>query len=127
MRWLLILILSFFTLTSFSQTDSTTLSPEEIIALSKKVEEQKITINKQAKLIKEQKAQLEDYKQQELKDSFLLAFEKDKNALLQSRVIYYEDWVANVKPKWYDGKVVSFVLGAGTIILSSWVISNIND
>ena len=69
--------------------------------------------------------QLTNYKKLNEQDSIHLMYLNDNIGLLNQRIGLYVDLTKELEPKWFKKPVFQFVLGAATIVTSSWVVSNI--
>ena len=61
----------------------------------------------------------------EQNDSLHLRYLNENIVLLNQRIDLYVDLTKELEPKWFKKPVFQFVLGAATIVTSSWVVSNI--
>lgn len=126
MKKLILILCLVISSTAFSQQrDSTTLSNTEILNISNHIKdlEQKNSIKDT--LIDELENEIFYYKKQHSVDTLYMNLQKEELLYHQLQIQNYKDLYKVVKPKWYNAKIIWFGLGAGTIIGSSWVVSNI--
>ena len=71
--------------------------------------------------------QLTNYKKLHEQDSIHLMYLNDNIVLLNQRIDLYVDLTKELEPKWFKRPGFQFLLGAATIITSSWVLSNIQQ
>ena len=69
--------------------------------------------------------QLLNYKTLHNQDSLQIMYMNQNVALLNERIDLYIDLTKELEPKWYKKPTFQFILGAATIVTSSWVVSNI--
>ena len=69
--------------------------------------------------------QLLNYQTLSKQDSLHLIYLEQNIAFLNERIDLYKDLNKELRPKWYKKPIVHFILGAATIVTSSWVVSNI--
>ena len=108
-----------------AQSDSICFPEEQVLRISNKIKNLEQTDSLQKVLIGELKYQNQQYKDYQQRDSLLMDFKNQEIVLREHQVELYLDLYKQTKPKWYDKKFIWFSVGAGTIISSSWVVSNI--
>ena len=87
------------------------------------VYEQKDSLQKiEIKLLNKQ---LLNYKTLHNQDSLQIMYLNQNVTLLNQRIDLYVDLTKELEPKWYKKPAFQFILGAATIVTSSWVVSNI--
>jgi hypothetical protein len=69
--------------------------------------------------------QLTNYKKLNEQDSLHIMYLEENIVILNQRINLYIDLTEELEPKWFKKPVFQFVLGAATIVTSSWVVSNI--
>ena len=69
--------------------------------------------------------QLFNYRNLHQQDSLHLIYLEQNIVLLNERIDLYIDLTKELEPKWYKKPTIHFLLGAATIVTSSWVVSNI--
>tara|TARA_R110000796_G_scaffold94711_2_gene199612 strand:+ start:361 stop:750 length:390 start_codon:yes stop_codon:yes gene_type:complete len=69
--------------------------------------------------------QLFNYRNLHQQDSLHLIYLEQNVVLLNERIDLYIDLTKELEPKWYKKPTIHFLLGAATIVTSSWVVSNI--
>jgi len=69
--------------------------------------------------------QLLNYQTLSKQDSLHLIYLEQNIVFLNERIDLYKDLNKELRPKWYKKPIVHFILGAATIVTSSWVVSNI--
>ena len=69
--------------------------------------------------------QLTNYQKLHEQDSLHLMYLNENIVLLNQRIDLYIDLTKELEPKWFKRPGFQFLLGAATIVTSSWVISNI--
>jgi hypothetical protein len=71
------------------------------------------------------KTQLTNYQKLNEQDSIHLMYLNENIVLLNQRIDLYIDLTKELEPKWFKKPAFQFILGAATIVTSSWVVSNI--
>ena len=123
MKKLIIFLMLFFPL--LGHTQSHVFTEEQVVQMDSlfQVYEQTDTLQKlEIKLLT---TQLDNYKTLHKQDSLHLMYLEENIVLLNRRIDLYIDLTKELEPKWYKRPGFQFVLGAATIITSSWVVSNI--
>jgi 23S rRNA maturation-related 3'-5' exoribonuclease YhaM len=69
--------------------------------------------------------QLTNYQKLNEQDSLHIMYLEENIVLLNQRIDLYIDLTKELEPKWFKKPVFQFILGAATIVTSSWVVSNI--
>lgn len=113
-----------FSFTGYAQVD-TCFTQQEILNITNNIKELQEKTELQAKLISHLKQQIIDFELLTKQDSSIIKLQEQEIGLLGNQIDLYKDMVKEVKPKWYERKFIWFILGAGTIVSSSWVVSNI--
>ena len=122
----LILILMLLTpVWAFTQTH--TFTEQEVVKMDSLFQVYEQTDSLQKLEIKLLNTQLTNYKTLHIQDSLHISFMDEKTTLLNQRIDLYMDLTKELEPKWYKKPAVHFILGAATIITSSWVLSNIQQ
>ena len=120
----LILILMLLTpVWAFTQTH--TFTEQEVVKMDSlfQVYEQNDSLQKlEITLLK---TQLTNYQKLNEQDSIHLMYLDENIVLLNQRIDLYIDLTKELEPKWFKKPAFQFILGAATIVTSSWVISNI--
>jgi hypothetical protein len=120
----LVLILMLLTpVWAFTQTH--TFSESEVVKMDSlfQVYEQNDSLQKlEISLLK---TQLTNYQKLNEQDSIHLMYLNENIVLLNQRIDLYVDLTKELEPKWFKKPVFQFILGAATIVTSSWVVSNI--
>jgi hypothetical protein len=60
-----------------------------------------------------------------LSDSLTFRLYKEQIILLERNIVLYEQHLKKNKPKFWESRPFNFIMGAGTILLSSWVTKNV--
>ncbi len=105
--------------------DTTCFTKDEVLTIFNNIQELEQTDSLKTLLIQEQKVQISNYVFLSKQDSTLLAYKNEEILLLKDRINSYKEYVDVVKPKWWERKMVWFILGMGTVIGSSYVVSNV--
>jgi len=124
MKKLVLILLLITPVWAFTQTN--TFTEQEVVKIDSlfQVYEQNDSLQKlEINLLN---TQITNYKTLHTQDSLHIAFMGEKTDLLNQRIDLYMDLTKELRPKWYNKPVIHFVLGAATIITSSWVVSNVN-
>lgn len=120
----LILILMLLTpVWAFTQTH--TFTEQEVVGMDSlfQVYEQNDSLQKlEITLLK---TQLTNYQKLNEQDSIHLMYLNENIVLLNQRIDLYVDLTKELEPKWFKKPAFQFILGAATIVTSSWVVSNI--
>jgi len=120
----LILILMLLTpVWAFTQTH--TFTEQEVVGMDSlfQVYEQNDSLQKlEITLLK---TQLTNYQKLNEQDSLHLMYLNENIVLLNQRIDLYVDLTKELEPKWFKKPAFQFILGAATIVTSSWVVSNI--
>ena len=82
-----------------------------IDALDKEVISLKSVITKQEQII--------------LSDSLTFKVYATQVSLLERNIVLYEQHIKETKPKFWESRPFSFIMGVGTILLGSWVTKNV--
>ena len=117
----IILLLIFSTFTIGQQS----FSNEEILELANKIKVLQQSDSLKTVQIDKLEELVGKFEYQARTDSLLLAYKNEQIELLNERDKYYQEQINLVKPRWYQHRYLWFFYGAGTIIASSWVVSNI--
>ena len=107
----------------FSQTH--TFTEQEVIEMDSlfQVYEQNDSLQKiEISLLKNH---ISNYQTLHIQDSLHISFMNEKTDLLNQRIELYIDLTKELEPKWFKKPAFQFILGAATIVTSSWVVSNI--
>ena len=124
MKHLILILLLMVSLGSFSQTDSTTFSDEQVLNISNTIKNQRDSIDLQIDIIQELQLQNQELNKNAQRDSLLYDLSQQEMGLKQKEVDLYIRLYKETKPKWYNHKIIWFGLGAGTVLGSSWVVAN---
>ncbi len=106
-------------------TQSHVFTEDQVIQMDSLFQVYEQTDSLQKLEIKLLNTQLENYKTLHKQDSLHLMYLEQNIVLLNQRIDLYIDLTKELEPKWYKRPGFQFVLGAATIITSSWVVSNI--
>ena len=109
-----IFLLSF----AFSQETTFSFTAEEIQSLYGQIRELQHKDSINTKIIDNLNSQIYDYKSVIKNDSLIIAYQKLELELK-------DKLIKEVKPKWYENKYIYWIYGAGTVIVSSWAVSNV--
>ena len=69
--------------------------------------------------------QLTNYQKLNEQDSLHIMYLEENIVILNQRINLYIDLTEELEPKWFKKPTFQFILGAATIVTSSWVVSNI--
>ena len=94
------------------------ISNEELVSLYNKIKSYQYSDSTNAAIIDNLYAQIEDYRNITKNDSLIIEYQKLELGLK-------DKLIQQVKPKWYENKYIYWVYGAGTVMISSWVVSNV--
>ena len=120
----LVLILMLITpVWAFTQTH--TFTENEVIEMDSLFQVYEQTDSLQKLEINLLNIQIVNYTTLHIQDSLHVAFMNEKTNLLNKRIDLYMDLTKELEPKWFKKPVFQFILGATTIVTSSWVVSNI--
>jgi len=124
MKQVIFLLLMILSVVSFSQSDSTTFSNNQVLRISNKIIElqQKDSINDL--IITEYKTQISYYKAVQLTDSMMMVLKNRELELTNTKVELYKDLAKLNKPKWWERKFPMFISGMGTVWLTLYVYTN---
>lgn len=126
MKNLLLIVISLIVINCYGQNDSVfVFTAEEVVKIDSlfQVYEQRDSI--QQKEIVLLRKQLNNYERLSKNDSLHISLLEQQNFLYRERINLYVDLTKELKPKWYEKPLFSFVGGALTVGFSSWVLSNI--
>tara|TARA_R100000664_G_C2727269_1_gene118873 strand:+ start:460 stop:834 length:375 start_codon:yes stop_codon:yes gene_type:complete len=123
MKKLIIFLMLSFPLLGLTQ--SHVFTEDQVIQMDSLFQVYEQTDSLQKLEIKLLNTQLENYKTLHKQDSLHLMYLEQNIVLLNQRIDLYIDLTKELEPKWYKRPGFQFVLGAATIITSSWVVSNI--
>ena len=102
----------------FSQEKTYTFTEEEMRAIDEDLRmlEHKDSVN--LKMIANLESQVLDYKKAAKNDSLIIEYQKLQLELK-------DDFIEAVRPEWYESKQLYWAYGAGTILISSWIVGNV--
>tara|TARA_R110002020_G_scaffold157110_5_gene339517 strand:- start:105 stop:479 length:375 start_codon:yes stop_codon:yes gene_type:complete len=123
MKKLIIFLMLFFPLLGVTQ--SHVFTETQVVQMDSLFQVYEQTDSLQKLEIKLLNTQLDNYKTLHKQDSLHLMYLEQNIVLLNQRIDLYIDLTKELEPKWYKKPGFQFVLGAATIITSSWVVSNI--
>tara|TARA_R110002012_G_scaffold95291_1_gene230465 strand:+ start:342 stop:716 length:375 start_codon:yes stop_codon:yes gene_type:complete len=124
MKKLILILLLSFPFLSFGQNNFT---DEEMIKIDSLFQVHEQTDSLQKLEIKLLKTQILNYKKLHEQDSLHIMYLDENVLLLNKRIDLYIDLTKELEPKWYKRPGFQFLLGAATIVTSSWVLSNIQQ
>tara|TARA_R110001583_G_scaffold78667_2_gene213083 strand:+ start:397 stop:774 length:378 start_codon:yes stop_codon:yes gene_type:complete len=125
MKNLLLTLLILTPVWAFTQTH--TFTDKEVVKMDSLFQVYEQTDSLQKLEINLLNTQIINYNTLHIQDSLHIAFMEEKTTLLNQRIDLYMDLTKELEPKWYKKPAVHFILGAATIITSSWVLSNIQQ
>jgi len=114
----LIFILFFFISLIFPQNETFSFTAEEIQSLYGQIKELQYKDSLNTKIIENLNSQIYDYKRVIKNDSLIITYQKLELELK-------DKLIKEVRPKWYENKYIYWLYGAGTVIVSSWAVSNV--
>lgn len=126
MKKILTLLFLFVSIITYCQQDSSFIFTEEdVIKLDSLIQvyEQRDSIQQKEIILLYR--QLDNYKLLSQNDSLHINLLIQQNTLYRERINLYVDLTEELKPKWYEKPIVSFIGGVFTVGFSSWVLSNI--
>ena len=112
--FILLFLLSFI----FPQDRIFEFTAEEIQSLYSQIKELQYKDSINTKIIKNLNDQIYDYQNIVKNDSLIISYQKLELGLK-------DKLIKESKPKWYENKYFYWLYGAGTIIVSSWAVSNV--
>jgi len=122
---LLLVILITLTMVLPTQAQNHVFTDKEVVKMDSlfQVYEQQDSLQKiEIKLLNKQ---ILNYKILTNQDSLQIMYLNQNVTLLNQRIDLYIDLTKELEPKWYKKPTFQFILGAATIVTSSWVVSNI--
>ena len=123
---ILYLLVSISFIVSQELCEGTCLSEEETINITNSIKELEFKDSKNTEIISNLNGQIKLYIEQHANDSLLISLNKHKSVLLNDKIKLYDEFVKQVKPKWYENKWLWFTLGAittaGTLKLASDIV-----
>ena len=133
MKWLYIIAITLLPLFSFSQPDSTNtdtcdfypLTEQQIIDLANKIDSLERQDSIKTELIAELKVQLTNYIRLSVQNNLIIDLKNTHIDVQGNLINLQEKYIKVVKKKWTDSKVIWFVAGVATIVVSSWAYSNV--
>ena len=102
-----------------------TFTEEEVLAMHAGIQQLQYSDSLNAVLIGELTVQLEDYQRLATQDSLIISLKDVHIDILNNRLVLYDEYIDDIEPKWYDSGTAHFIYGAGTVILSSYVVKNV--
>ena len=123
MKKLVLILLLFTPVWAFTQTN--TFTEKEVVEIDSLFQVYEQTDSLQQIEINLLNTQVINYNTLHIQDSLHIAFMVEKTDLLNQRIDLYMDLTKELRPKWYNKPVIHFFLGAATIVVSSWVVSNV--
>tara|TARA_R110001592_G_C13084650_1_gene742896 strand:+ start:66 stop:440 length:375 start_codon:yes stop_codon:yes gene_type:complete len=123
MRKLVLILMLLTPVWAFTQTH--TFTEQEVVKMDSlfQVYEQNDSLQKLEITFLE--TQLTNYQKLNEQDSIHLMYLNENIVLLNQRIDLYVDLTKELEPKWFKKPAFQFILGAATIVTSSWVVSNI--
>jgi len=123
MRKLILILMLLTPVWAFTQTH--TFTEQEVVKMDSlfQVYEQNDSLQKLEITFLE--TQLTNYQKLNEQDSIHLMYLNENIVLLNQRIDLYIDLTKELEPKWFKKPAFQFILGAATIVTSSWVVSNI--
>ena len=123
MRKLILILMLLTPVWAFTQTH--TFTEQEVVKMDSlfQVYEQNDSLQKLEITFLE--TQLTNYQKLNEQDSIHLMYLNENIVLLNQRIDLYIDLTKELEPKWFKKPSFQFILGAATIVTSSWVVSNI--
>ena len=100
-------------------------SDEEVQSLRNSILTLENSDSLNTEIIETLEKQIYMYIQYQSNDSVLISLYEQKLDLLDTRVELYKDLSKEIQPKWYENKYLWFGYGAISIILPTWVLSNV--
>ena len=94
------------------------LSNEEHLAIYNKIKSYEYSDSLNAEIVLNLESQINDYMSAAKNDSLIIEYQKLELELK-------DKLIQQVKPKWYENKYIYWIYGAGTVIVSSWAVSNV--
>lgn len=122
--FILLIVLFSFNIDIKAQAVDTCFTQTEILGIFNGIQELQTKDSLKTLLITELKYQIGQHKVLHQQDSTIIAYKDEEITLLKGRVDLYKDLVKEVKPKWYNTKIVGYIEGAATIIIASFVVAN---
>ena len=101
----------------FSQNsvcDGHCFSDEEVQTLRTSILELENADSVNLEIITNLENQIYIYTQKSINDSLWISLQKEKNDLLDQRILLYKDLVKEVEPKWYENRWIWFGVGVFT-------------
>ena len=126
MKNLLLIVITLIVINCYGQNDSVfVFTTEEVVKIDSlfQVYEQIDSIQKKEIILL--RGQLNNYERLSKNDSLHISLLEQQNFLYRERINFYVDLTKELKPKWYEKPLFSFVGGVLTVGFSSWVLSNI--
>lgn len=118
--------MSLIVINSYGQNDSIfVFTSEEVVKIDSSFQVYEQRDSTQQKEITLLRKQLNNYELLSENDSLHISLLEQQNFLYRERINLYIDLTKELKPKWYEKPLVSFIGGALTVGFSSWVLSNI--
>ena len=102
-------------------------SDEEVQSLRNSILTLENSDSLNSEIIKTLEKQIDSYIQYQNNDSLLISLYEQKLDLLDTRVELYKDLSKEIQPKWYENKYLWFGYGVISIILPTWVLSNVTE
>ena len=122
MKLLATALLILFTACPLNAQDSTTFSNEDILLLYNGLRELEITDSLKTIKIDLLETKIQKYEQLVVQDSVIMELQIRKSDLLQQEVEVYRDYIKSTRA---SNKYLWTFYGAGVMVLSSWIVSNV--
>ena len=122
---LIILLLILISLIVVGQNEvDTCFTKEEMITLANKIKTSQHNDSIQKIIIEEKTFQIRGYKSLLYNDSLMMDGYKQQIQFLREQNDIYKKFQRDTKPKWYDSKLIWYVMGAASILAGSWALNN---
>ena len=122
MKLLAATLLILFTACPLIGQDSTTFSNEDILLLYNGLRELEITDSLKTIKIDLLETKVQKYEQLVIQDSVIVELHIRKADLLQQEIEVYRDYIKSTRS---SNKYLWTLYGAGIMVLSSWIVSNV--
>jgi len=97
----------------------------EVVKIANKMLEYQHNDSTKTIILNEQSYQIAQYKMLRENDSLIMNSYQQQISLLNERVDIYKQFQRDTKKRWYDSKVIWYFAGVGTMVLTSYVLSNV--
>ena len=128
MKKILILVILSISFACMSQTVTkrdTCFTQGEVVKIANKMLEYQHNDSTKTIILNEQSYQIAQYKMLRENDSLIMNSYQQQISLLNERVDIYKQFQRDTKKRWYDSKVIWYFAGVGTMVLTSYVLSNV--